>query len=191
MGVRFIAVVIIALSVSAITNPSIAATHEAVPSAEAISAEIDMKGAEEVVQELWNSGRDIDKGQSNWDIVTDQIWRGRVAYIKLAPKLSEGADAGPAEDLGISLAHALPLAPNAVLRVIDPKDGLVIGVSRVCGVPFLEGTAIDWPEYIRQAKSAVGKVTMPELQGVKAACLEKLGSESRSYPKGMHNKTGK
>jgi hypothetical protein len=110
------------------------------------------------------------------------MWMGRAAYIALAPKLAEGTDAGTADDLGISLAHALPLSPNAVLRVIDPGNGS-IGVDVVCGVPFIEDTVKDLSGYIRKAKSRVGNVTTPELQSVKAACLEKLDFAAKAISK--------
>jgi hypothetical protein len=157
-------------------------TAAQVPSPAALRAEIDAKGPKEVVDRLWNSPQDS-KGQNEWDRVTEQMWMGRAAYIALAPKLAPGTDAWPSEDLGISLAHALPLAPNIVLRAIDPKNGPVLGVSRVCGVPFIEDTVKDLPGYIREAKSRVGNVTAPELQTVKVVCLEQLNVAAKTISK--------
>ncbi|MGA3001921.1 MAG: hypothetical protein ABSE20_09345 [Acetobacteraceae bacterium] len=138
-----------------------------------ISAEIDAKGAKAVIERLSNAHVDA-MGQNDWSRTMDQIWNGRLAYIALAPKLARGADGTSAEDLGIALARALPVAPEAVLRVIDRHDGPVLGVSRVCGVPFAEPSTKDVSGYVRAARSAVGEVDTPRLQHVKAACLEQL-----------------
>jgi hypothetical protein len=100
---------------------SAASAAAPVPSAAALNAEIDAKGAKEVVNRL-NRAHPDSNGQNDWSRVTNQMWMGRAAYIKLAPKLAPGTDAGSSEDLGISLAHALPLAPITVLRATDLKD---------------------------------------------------------------------
>ncbi len=160
-------VLVVAFSIDA--APAVAQ----IPSAAALGAEIDAKGAREVVDRLWNSPQDAN-GENDWSRVTEQMWKGRAAYIALAPKLAPGTDAGAAEELGISLAHALPLTPATVLRAIDPKDGPVLGVSQVCSVPFIEDTVKDIPAYIRAAQSSVNKVTSPELQAIRAACLKQL-----------------
>jgi hypothetical protein len=138
-----------------------------------ISAEIDAKGAKAVIDRLSTTNVDAMR-RSDWSRTMDQIWNGRLAYIALAPKLAKGADAGPAEDLAIALARALPAAPAAVLRVIDRHNGPVLGVSRVCGVPFSEPSAKDVSGYLSAARSAVDEVDTPRLQRVKAACLEQL-----------------
>jgi hypothetical protein len=61
-----------------------------------------------------------------------------------------------------------------VLRVIDRHNGPVLGVSRICGVPFSEPSAKDVSGYLSAARSAVEEVDEPRLQRVKAACLEQL-----------------
>ncbi len=183
MGLRMSRSLISAFGLMALAFAVDAAPTPPVPSAAAISAEIDAKGAKEVVQRLWEAHQNEATGQSDWDRLADQIRLGRVAYIKLVPKLAAGTDGWPSEDIGISLAYALPLAPAAVLRVIEPNDSYYVrGVSRVCGLPFLEGDMDDEPAYIRKASLAVSNVTAPDLQKVKAACLETLRSESKSYP---------
>lgn len=138
-----------------------------------ISAEINASSAKAVVNRL-TSGHVDAMGQTDWSRTMDQILNGRLAYIALAPKLAPGTDAASAEDLGIALAHALPVAPAAVLRVIDRRDGPVLGVSRVCGVPFTEPSTRDVSGYLAAAQSAVGQVNTPRLRRVKAACLAQL-----------------
>jgi hypothetical protein len=169
-------------AIAALTIHITAASAAApIPSAAALSAEIDAKGAKEVVNRL-NGAHPGANGQNDWSRVTDQMWMGGTAYIKLAPKLAPGTDAGNSKGLGISLAHALPLAPITVLRAIDSKDAPMLGVSRVRGVPFIGDTVKDIPGYIHAAHLAVGKVTMPELQAVKAACLTQLAASAKALP---------
>jgi hypothetical protein len=159
---------------------ALAATVSAaqVPSAASLSAEINAKGAKEVVSRLNNAQPGAD-GQNEWNRVTHEMWLGLAAYIELAPKLVPGTDAGTSEDLGICLAHALPLAPITVLRAIDPKDGPALGVSRVCSAPFIEDSVKDVPAYIRAAQQKVSAVTASELQPVKAACLKHLDTAAK------------
>lgn len=165
---------------AAFTTLALCATVAAaqVPSAAALSAEIDAKGAKEVVTRLNNTTPGAD-GQNEWNRVTHEMWLGHTAYIELAPRLVSGTDAGTSEDLGICLAHALPLAPVTVLRATDLKNGPALGVSRVCGVPFIEDTVKDLPAYIRAAREKVGAVTAPELKPVKAACLMQLDAAAK------------
>jgi hypothetical protein len=143
-----------------------------------ISAEIDAKGAKAVIDRLSNAHVDA-MGQNDWSRTMDQIWNGRLAYIALVPKLARGADSGPAKDLAIALARALPVTPEAVLRVIDRHENAVLGVGRVCGVPFAETSTKDASGYLRAARSAVGDVDTPRLQHVRTACLERLAQAAK------------
>jgi hypothetical protein len=143
------------------------------PTAAEISAEIEAKGAKAVINRL-SSAHANAMGQNDWSRTMDQIWNGRLAYIALAPKLAQGADGRSAQDLAIALARALPVAPAAVLRVIDRHNGPVLGVSRICGVPFSEPSTKNTSGYVGAAQSAVDDVDTPRLQHVKAACLEQL-----------------
>jgi hypothetical protein len=149
------------------------AAEEAAISAAEISAEIDAKGAKAVITRLTNAHVNA-MGQSDWSRTMDQIWNGRVAYIALAPKLAHGADGKSAQDLSIALARTLPAAPAAVLRVIDRHNGPVLGVARICGVPFAEPSSKDAIGYLRAAQSAVDDVDTPRLQHVRTACLDQL-----------------
>ncbi|RDJ98303.1 hypothetical protein DLM46_33875 [Paraburkholderia lacunae] len=112
--------------------------------------------------------------ESEWDSVLTHIDSGNAAWVALVPKLAAGTDGGNSEDLGIGLAYALPKNPKAVLQAIDPDNGPVLGVSRVCSAPFIEDTVKDIPAYIKRAKVALSKVRDPSLQDVKKACLAEL-----------------
>ncbi|MGF6604836.1 hypothetical protein P3T23_009592 [Paraburkholderia sp. GAS448] len=131
-----------------------------------VAGQIDRLGADQAVHQLVASGE--------YDRVLNHIQNGNGRWIALAPRLAPGTDAGTAEDLGIALAYALPENPEAVLSVIDGKDGPVIGVSRVCGVPFIEGTIGDVHAYTERAVAAVSRADRPDLAHVRLACLDAL-----------------
>ncbi|OAJ58760.1 hypothetical protein A6V36_29830 [Paraburkholderia ginsengiterrae] len=61
-----------------------------------------------------------------------------------------------------------------MLKAIDPDNGPVLGVSRVCSAPFVEDTVKDIPAYIKRARAALTKVRDPALQDIKKACLAEL-----------------
>ena len=52
-----------------------------VPSVAAIRAEIEAKGAKEVVGRLNHTAIDA-KGLNDWNLLTAQIWKGTVSYIR-------------------------------------------------------------------------------------------------------------
>jgi hypothetical protein len=141
------------------------------PSADQIRMDIAAKGPKVVIDSLDKHGY--------WDLVVHNIDSGKKSWVELAPLLAPGSDGGFSEDLGIGLAYALPKNPAAVLAAIDTMDSspanVVLTVSRVCGVPFIEDTVKDIPRYIRQAKAAVSRVDDPALEAVKTACLSELG----------------
>src|SRR5579871_5171946 len=70
------------------------------PTAAEVAASVGRYGARETVSSLFDQGR--------WDWVSGQIATGRAPWIALAAELAPGADAGPAEELPIDLALALP-----------------------------------------------------------------------------------
>lgn len=121
------------------------------------------RGAEATIASLVRTGR--------WDRVLDHLGSGDGRWIVLAPGLAAAADAGVAEELGISLAFALPKNPQAVLAVLDSDDGHVLGAARVCGLPFIEDTVKDLRGYRRRALRAVSSVSDPALGPARTACL--------------------
>ena len=131
-----------------------------------VEQRINQYGAAQAVRELDSNG--------DYDVILNQIQNGSGQWIGIAPQLALGADAGAAEDLGIALAFALPKNPEAVLSIIDVRDGPVLGVHRVCGVPFIEGSVSDVHPYITRSLTAVNRVRRPELARVKQMCLDAL-----------------
>jgi hypothetical protein len=112
--------------------------------------------------------------EHRWEAVLDRMGSGEAAWIALAPQLAPGTDAGSAEGLGVALAAALPKDPAAVLRAIDPQDGVVLGAHRVCASPFIEPKPEFVAHYRREALAAVSGVREPKLRAVRDACLAVL-----------------
>jgi hypothetical protein len=129
-----------------------------------VSASIDRQGARAFLASL---------DEAAIDRLMTHIDSGQPAWVALAPKIAEGADAGSAEELGIALAYALPKNATAVLNAVDPVEGdaHILSISRVCGIPF-----IDTPPrgYEAKALRAVSAVKDPALQDKKTRCLAAL-----------------
>jgi len=126
-----------------------------------VGASLRAKGAKQTIGDLWNS--------EEWSAVEDGISSGDSAWIALAPELAPGSDAATAEGLGISLAFALPRNPAAVLAAIDMRGGHILGVGRVCGLPFIEDT--EPKGYRAEVLSALSRVNSPRLRERKQSCL--------------------
>jgi len=131
-----------------------------------VRASLESLGPGQTVRRLQAAGQ--------WDVVLAGIAKGEVAWIAIVPSLALGTDAGLSESLGISLAQALPDAPAAVLNALDPKDGPVLGPSRVCGAPFIEPTPEFLAAYRSRALAAVEGVRDPRLHRAREACLAAL-----------------
>lgn len=152
----------------AVTDTASAAAPSPTPAG--IEASIREHGAEATIAALAKADQ--------WDVVADKIGDGNSAWIAVASELAPGSDAGSAEDLGISLAFSLPKNPHSVLAALDPANGHILGVDRVCGMPFIEDTVKDRLAYKRQAIRAVEKVTDTDLKNAKKSCLAALRAAS-------------
>ena len=116
------------------------------PSPPAIRDQIRHAGPKATVTRLDSDG--------NMDRVLDAIGTGNPQWIALTPLLAPGTDGADGEGLGIGLATALPINPSAVLRVAEPGNG-VLGLLRVCGVPFIETTPESNETYVKRATAAL------------------------------------
>lgn len=135
-------------------------------SASAVAADLNAAGPRATVARLVSGG--------DWDRTLEAIAGGRRDWIALVPQLARGVEGEGAEDLGMALAQALPVAPADVLAVVDLQRGRVIGVQRVCGAPFLPDTVPDLPGYIAGARAAVAAVSPLTLGRARAQCLQQL-----------------
>lgn len=145
----------------------VAAHAVPMPSPQAVRAQIQRVGPKTTVTRL--------DGAGDMDRILDAIGTGDPQWIALAPLLALGTDGADGEGLGIELATALPINPAAVLRITTPGDG-VLGLLRVCGVPFIESTPASDKTYLRQAVAAVAGVSDPTLKTSRDQCLARLRS---------------
>lgn len=130
-----------------------------------MNEQLDAHDAKYVVKILW--------GQERYDEFLENISAGKSDWISLAPKIAPGTDAGLSEDLGISLAYALPKTPAAVLKILD-QSRHPISFKRVCSIPFIEPTKKFYTTYAREALSAVHNVIDEQLSKQKKLCLTVL-----------------
>ena len=158
-----------ALALVAIAVASVRA-HAAAPppEAHAIADRLRVVGAKATVAEL------DDKEQL--DAVLDRIGQGSAAWIALAPDLATGTDGASSEGLAIELARALPRNPLAVLRVASSSESSVVGIKKICGLPFIEATIVSNTIYRRKALAAVSKVHDLSLKVKRNQCLDRLKS---------------
>ena len=137
-----------------------------VPDARTLAGRLHAFGAKATVDDLDKHGQ--------LDGVLDRIGKGSTRWVALAPALAPGTDAASAEGLGVELARALPSNPVAVLEAVNPGDNVVIGIRKVCGIPFIEPTEAFIAAYRRRAIAAVSKVRIPSLEAKKQQCLAQL-----------------
>ena len=137
------------------------------PGLSQVRASLQREGSHATVRRLMASG--------TWRAVLDAIGRGDAGWVAIAPSLARDADGAFAEGLGVALAEALPKSPAAVLNVLDPGDGQVIGASRVCSAPFIEPKPGVLAAYRKRAVAAVRAVRVARLSAARRACLARLG----------------
>ncbi|QCP54382.1 hypothetical protein FAZ95_36190 [Trinickia violacea] len=149
-----------ALALFVLASPAFAATLTPAQ----IERDIRVHGARVTVQSLDREGK--------FNAVLDRIASGKAAWVRLAPGLAQGTDAGDSTGLTVALARALPKNPTAVLAALD--EGPVIGPAAVCGVPFIEPSPQEVHEYLGRAIPAVTHVEPSDRLAHRSACLEAL-----------------
>lgn len=160
------AAIVMTVLIGAAAQGASAAPPSGGPIIKEITDGIAKSGAKATVKKLYDTDR--------WGAVESHIAAGEPEWIALAAKLAPGSDASTAEGLGISLAYALPKKPSAVLQIVSLNANDVLGVDKVCGLPFIEPAADEIAAYKRQAPAAVRAVADPKLEKAKAACLAQL-----------------
>jgi hypothetical protein len=128
--------------------------------------DIDARGPRAVIATLARTGQ--------WDGVVRHIDGGGDAWLAVAAKLAPGSDAGSAEDLGISLATALPRNAAGVLRIMRLDGHNPLRAARVCGLPFIEQPKAQTDTYRASAVDAVTRVSDPALADRRSRCLAAL-----------------
>ena len=129
--------------------------------AKALLDDIGSKGAGAVVGNL-NSGNG-----SQWKNVIGKIESGSPAWLDVAKKLLTATDAGRTSDLYFALSIALTRNAAGVLSMV----GSDLPVDRVCSVPYIEPDEKTIRTHRIRVRTALQKVTSPELDSKKRACL--------------------
>lgn len=131
-------------------------------SAELVLSEIKLGGAANVARRI-----DADAGYGR--SVISGIATGDSAWLDVAGSLTPASSAAEAS-LSISLASALPRAPDRVLALLGPK----YPVEDVCNIPFLEPESTLVTSYHDQAAAALARVQSPALLKTRDECRATL-----------------
>ncbi|TDN50543.1 hypothetical protein EC843_10524 [Buttiauxella sp. JUb87] len=113
----------------------------------------------------------------DWDTIISAIESGKGEWIGLVPQLASGADGMYGESLGIALASVIPNNPDAVLDVLnDKKYPQMLGIERVCTMPFIEPENDFIIQYYQKAAAAL------KTSGSKGTkCLSALNQEMQAF----------
>ncbi len=103
--------------------------------------------------------------------VLAHIETGDEKWLKVADALGCCVDAGPAEELGISIAIALTHSPEPVLRRQSMSS-----LRDVCTVPLIEPTKAEFEAHVKAVKAALQRVKDPALQEKKMECLKEINA---------------
>jgi hypothetical protein len=143
------------------------------PSLIQLKGAIANRGADKVTAELMKQ-----EDPDPWASIEDHVASGDARWLELADQLRRYTDAGVSESLDNAVSEALSKNPAAVLRILSGDPGKGFAVRHVCSTEtFIEPPPGKMRRYLRQARFAVERVTEPQLEKVKQACLESLDHE--------------
>jgi hypothetical protein len=103
-----------------------------------------------------------------YDLVLDRIADGDTQWISLYPQLIKSPFSGVLafqEGLSVSLAYALPVNPQMVLKFVSSNN-----IEQVCGMPFFQETDKSLHQYYAKTIMALTK------NNNASACLNKLNN---------------
>lgn len=148
-----------------------------IPATEAarILSEVERNGPEGIV-------RQMDRDDAFGERMLDSISSGDSTWLQVAAALRPTRNAGIAESLPISVAEALPKAPEQVLLLI--KRGQ-FATGEVCDIPFIEPTDSLVAAYYGRAIDALSHVTRAELLAERDRCratLERVHGSGAPHP---------
>lgn len=131
-----------------------------------VRAMVTGRGARATVQALAEPA----DGPNRWTSVIRGIALGEQVWLDLVPQIRGGTDAGTTDDLVIALSDAVVSNPAAALRLFaSPNDA-----GNFCRENGFETPTEQSRAFYAAATAAVEGVTAPDLQEVKAVCLDSL-----------------
>lgn len=102
----------------------------------------------------------------------NNIETGNEKWLEVAKKLRPGTDAGATFTLELSVARALPDAPEAVLSLI--KDAKEFSFNDICSLPYMDGTSDEkCLEYLDKTINALSRPMTKEVEKLRAKCLSR------------------
>jgi hypothetical protein len=128
---------------------------------------------QQAVNALYGTGEN-----SRWDTVASGIAKGDPAWLEVAVRLSEGTDAGTADEFGMAAQDALTTNPAGALRLLSR---IPMGTGG-CSENGFEVGSEQARAYYNTAIASVGTVTEPALQQIKNGCLSELRKRLGNIP---------
>ena len=129
-----------------------------------IRAEVDRIGPDTVALRM-------DRDDALGERMLDSISSGDSTWLQVAAALRATGNVGIAEALPISVAEALPKAPEQVLSLIQRKQ---FAIDEVCNIPFIEPPDSLVAAYYARTTAALGHVTRADLLIVRDQCQAAL-----------------
>lgn len=109
---------------------------------------------------------------ANWNMIMGKVAQGDPEWIQYsAIYIAPGTDAGATTDYIVSLAHALPNNPQAVLGL---EGGAGRSLLQVCSLPFIEPAYDFITAYGKKTLSALKAVKEDHLQESRDTCMRRL-----------------
>ena len=129
-----------------------------------VLAEIQRDGADSVAHRM-------DRDDPFGERVLDGISSGDSTWLNVAVALRPSGAADVGESLLISVAEALPKAPDRVLALIQAGK---FSTEEICTIPFIESSDSLVTAYYAQTVGALSQVTRADLAGIRDRCRAAL-----------------
>ena len=140
--------------------------------AERVLAAIQRDGADSVAHRM-------DRDDPFGERVLDGISSGDSTWLNVAVALRPSGTADVGESLPITVAEALPKAPDRVLALIQAGK---FSTEEICTIPFIEPSDSLVATYYAQTVSALSRVTRADLAGTRDRCKAALDQAHNRAP---------
>lgn len=139
------------------------AENASIYSPEKILLRIKDEGGRNVLWSLWEN-------QEQFGAMLDLAAAADPRWIEVLRQLRPYSDAGASEMIDMSVASALPLNPEAILKLI----GNGFELDRLCTSPFIEPEPGIAEKYEKKALDALAHIKDPKLKNLAQKCAESI-----------------
>lgn len=139
------------------------AENASIYSPEKILLRIKDEGGRNVLWSLWEN-------QEQFGAMLDLAAAADPRWIEVLRQLRPYSDAGASEMIDMSVASALPLNPEAILKLI----GNGFELDRICTSPFIEPEPGIAEKYEKKALDALAHIKDPKLKNLAQKCAESI-----------------